>query len=163
MPTTPSPEELEVILTDWQDFARTKVFAFRGMTEAAYALFSPAYFRAIASRSDVRVEYQGSELVACIITERVNDSDAVIVHWAWTHRGWRNMGEQRRLWAKLGLDKANVFISHLTVVAEKLCPKYGWLFNSFPLYKGLHNVSESNQTHSLEAGDIEGSRDAGGG
>ena len=40
-------EQDDFIIKQWAEFARTKVFAFRGVTEAAYKLFFPAYVKAI--------------------------------------------------------------------------------------------------------------------
>ncbi len=155
---TPNPAELEQILADWQEFARTKVFAFRGVSEAAYALFAPEYFRAIAARSHLHVIRNGDEsgpIVAVLLVEQIPDSDTVVVHWAWTHRDHRNTGVQRLLWEKTGLFNAHIFISHLTVVSEKLCEKYGWLFNPFTLYKGaaIESRKDTPDQHDADTGE----------
>ena len=143
----PTPAELEKVLADWQAFAQTKVYAFRGISDAAYRMFAPAYFRAIVERSRVYVLRDNGAMVACVVTEDVPDSDTVIVHWCWTEFAHRNTDCQDILWEKSGLLDHNVFISHLTVLAEKFCAKYGFLFNPFPLYKGgLRDSSEQSET-----------------
>lgn len=153
----PSPAEMEEILADWQDFSRTKVFAFRGVSDAAYALFAPEYFRAIAERSEVHFERgDGNSIASVVIVERIAESDTVIVHWAWTHRDRRNTGLQRSLWEQAGLLTANIFISHLTVVSEKLCEKYAWLFNPFTLYKGasIESRKDTPDRNDADAGQL---------
>lgn len=140
------------LLEIWQDFSRTKVFAFRGITEAAYEFFAADYFRAILARSLVeRITHgPGDFTIACIVYEEVPDSESVIVHWCWTAREWRNTGLQHQLWDKFIGDR-HVFISHLTVLSEKLAAKYGWLFNPFVLYKGIENDNHKTQAHEPHA------------
>lgn len=146
----PTEEELKKIVSDWESFAQTKVFAFRGISAAAYALFAPAYFKAIIDRSKVYVMRDDGRLVACVIFEEVPDSETTIVHWAWTDMKDRNQGWQDLLWEKTGLSDRHIFISHLTVLSERMCAKYGWLFNPFTLYKEATNEDRKGET---EAGD----------
>jgi hypothetical protein len=132
-------EQEEEILAIWKTFARTKVFAFRGVTEAAYELFSRDYFASIIARSNVRVLQADGVMHAAIVYEKVPESEATVVHFAWTAKENRNCGLQVQLWTACGLgDDALIFISHLTVVSEQLAAKNGWLFNPFVLYKQNH-------------------------
>lgn len=148
----PSTDELEGILSEWQSFAQRKVFAFRGITDAAYALYSTAYFRDIANRSFVRIMREGEDVIVAIVYEP--GKEAATVHWAWTHFAFRNTGRQKILWDRCGLTNANIFISHLTVVSEKLAEKYGWLYSPFSLYKGQEN---ENYQDSIQSGPSESS------
>lgn len=145
---TVSASEMDCILRTWKDFAQKKVFSFRGVTPAAYEIFSVDYFNSIVDRSKVHVMRDERDgIIAVIVYEQMHE--AVIVHWAWTHFGWRNKGLQYKLWGECGINReSNVFITHLTVVSEKLAEKYGWLYNPFPLYKGKNDETcEENQTH----------------
>lgn len=152
-------ELTERIRREWQSFAQTKVYAFRGISPAAYELWAPDYFRAILDRSQIHTTEDKGELIACLVTERIAGTESTIVHWAWTARAHRNTAVQHLLWMHSGLDpyKSKIFISHLTVLVEELITdkpgkpaKYGWLFSPFSLYKGYKDEIRKVEA---EAGD----------
>ena len=169
----PTPAEREKILSDWQAFAQTKVFAFRGISPEIYAALAPAYFRAIIDRSQVRVSHTapegyggtiGLEMIAAVVYEPIPDSNAIYVHWAWTHHKKRNLGHQHALWIKADLDQRNVCATHLTVLAEKLIDKYnrspnygGWRYSPLSLYKSLQISTKEapNADEAIENGSAE--------
>lgn len=123
------------ILSTWQEFALRHVYSFRTVDPAIYELHAPDYFRAILDRSHVKtVKESDGQLVACLVFEPAED--LVTVHWAWTHPRHRNTGLQKKLWAANGITADRlVTVTHLTVVAERMLAKYGWLFSPFSLYE----------------------------
>jgi len=139
MKTEVSEHEKEEILRVWLAFARTKIFANRGMEEAAFALFAPECFRYVLEHSNIAVDCdKDGELQAVLVYE--STESAFIVHWCWTRREERNLGLQKRLWESVGIDpvNSNIFISSLTVVVEKLIKDkgYNFLFNPYVNHKG---------------------------
>lgn len=128
---------IDEIRRTWQEFGRQHVYAYRAIDPALYEMHMPDILRAIMSRSIVEtIVAPDGQLRACLVIERPIGSEMVTVHWAWTHPRHRNLGLQKQLWAQAGLSQDSIVaISQLTVVAERMLAKYGWLFSPFSLYE----------------------------
>lgn len=127
----------EEIQSTWLEFARRHIYSFRCIDPAIFDLHAPDYFSNMLARSHVEtLKAPDGQLLACLIYERPQGSDMTTVHWAWTHPKHRNTGLQKKLWAQVGLAADSIVtITHLTVVAERMLAKYGWLFSPFSLYE----------------------------
>lgn len=163
---SPTPKETDRIVGDWMSFARTKIYAFRGISLPLYGELAKAYFRAIVARSMVaiiREHLDEGQPVACAVFEPIDGSSTVFLHWVWTHPRHRNQGLQIRLWSECGLAEANIFVTHLTVLSELFCNRALWdsmhatprpdaLFNPFSLSKEPPDESDRTETSAAEDG-----------
>lgn len=129
--------EIDKIVKDWQDFAFTKAFAFKGVSQAAYNLFFPSYAKAIITRSNVNVLKDTEQnIIGWLITEPVANSTSTLIHFCYVEPALRNKQVMKDLFSDAGLsENSKCLFTHLTVLSEKLGKKYGFIFSPFNLYK----------------------------